>query len=109
MRNFKEKEKFTQLAITTITTIPITLSRTTSTSITAESASTKGHLNKLLQELTHQKQENGRPHKNFKNLEAQKINNDTLYVEEMHKTHMLNRRIEEFQSDSMPRKEFGVD
>lgn len=66
----KEKEKFTQLVIAPIISIPITLSRTASTSITVESTSTIGDLNKLLQELTHQKQENERLHKNFKNLEA---------------------------------------
>jgi len=99
----KEKEKFTQLDIAPITVIPITVSKTIgeSTSATVEYPSTAGDLNKFLQELTHQKQENERLHKKFKNLEAQKIKNDTLYVEEMKNTHRLNRRIEELQSESL--------
>jgi len=34
-------------------------------------------------------------------METQKINNDTLYVEEMQKSHRLTRRIEELENESL--------
>lgn len=72
-----------------------------STSATTESTSTVGDLNKVLQELTHQKQENERLHKKFKNLETRKIKNETLYVEEMQNTDRFTRRIEDLESGSL--------
>lgn len=78
----KEKEQSIQLAIAPITTIPIKVSRIAgeSTSATTKSASKVGDLDKVLHELTHQKQENESLHKKFKNLETWKIKNDSFYV-----------------------------
>ena len=105
----KEKEESTKVAIAPITTIPITVARTTgeSTSATIESTSTTGDLNKVIQELSLQRHENEKLQKKFKNVETQKIKNDTLYVEEMQKTHKLTKNIEEFENESLMAQTFA--
>jgi len=51
--------------------------------------------------LSLQRQENEKPQQEFKYMEAQKIKNDTLYVEEMQKTHKLTGKIEELENESL--------
>lgn len=99
----KEKEHSKQVYIAPIKTILIKVAGTVeeSTSETTESTSTTSDLNKLIHELSLQRQENEKLQKKFKNLETQKMKNDTLYLEEMQKTHRLTKKIQELQDESL--------
>lgn len=52
-----------------------------------------------LQELAIQKQVNEKLLEKFKNLETQKIKNDTLYMEEMQKSHGLGLKVQKLESE----------
>ena len=84
-----------------VTVVPITVARTTpsSSSTTIESTSTPRDSVRLVQELAIQKQENEKLLEKFKNLETQKIKNDTLYMEEMQKYHRLGLKVQKLESE----------
>jgi len=80
----KEKEA-TQLAVTSMTTIPIASTEPSSSPTDIASSSATVETTRLSQELQAQKQHNEKLLQKFQALESQKVKNDTLYVEEMQK------------------------
>ena len=80
----KEKEA-TQLAMVPLTSVPIEVAGKdpSSSSKTIESTSTSADLARLSQELSIQKHEKQKLLQKFQNLKFQKVQNDTLYLQEM--------------------------
>lgn len=98
----KEKETL-QLSMVPITAVPIAVAGTkpSSSSTSIESTSTAVDPARLAQELSIQKQENQKLLQKFQNLELQKVQNDTLYLQEMQKTHKLELKIQKLESESL--------
>lgn len=87
----KEKEEDAQLITSLVKTIPIVVVDTT-----GYSTSTPNDLNKVVQDLSLQTQENYKLQQKLKHVEAQKIKNDSLLVEE--KSHQLAKKIDQLEN-----------